>query len=485
MKSSVVRRQAWFQYLVLAVLFVILVFSRLWNLSLTARFTRDESSDLARMHQYWQEKKLTLVGPISSDGQKVFSSLTYYLQLPVTVLFNFAPVGPAVATAIWGCVTVILLFLMWQDQHPEKSWTILASLFYLVIIFWQPLITSSRWAWNPHFIPLWLALAFYLEGRSWRSKYLWVGLAMGLTIHHHYLAILAVGTFALLKLIDLLRKRSWREAGLLVMGYLLAILPFILFDWRHPPGLFFGKYLSGQAPDVSLIGGGDWRWRLSASWQIVAHELVGSVYLLPIYILGLVWLVIDDWRHQRPSCLYLLPVLAQLLAVLVVERLEARYFLPATIFLLRFLAIKRQGFSQKVVGLLLALMLVSSLWQLPKLLTQPTVSPAMSVVQQAGGQVQTILIDHPEIKNANIATLTGQDLDAVAEKYRDLLSIDGISFRAASEYDVSEHLLVISTEDEQAVRQDPNYAMTVFGQSKLRGVYPLASQPWRVYWFSY
>ena len=111
MKSTVVRRRPWFQYLVLASLLVILIFSRLWNLPLTARFTRDESSDLARMHQYWQEKKLTLVGPISSDGQKVFSSLTYYLQLPVTVLFNFAPVGPAVATAIWGCVTAILLFL--------------------------------------------------------------------------------------------------------------------------------------------------------------------------------------------------------------------------------------------------------------------------------------------------------------------------------------------------------------------------------------
>lgn len=49
---------------------LLLLLIRTYNLDHTARMTRDESSDLRRIHQYYIEKKITLVGPESSDKKK-------------------------------------------------------------------------------------------------------------------------------------------------------------------------------------------------------------------------------------------------------------------------------------------------------------------------------------------------------------------------------------------------------------------------------
>ena len=98
--------------LIFSAFIFLIFFTRLYNLDGTARFTRDESSDLARMHEYYQNKQISLVGPISSEGDKVFSSLSYYMILPFAVLFNFTPVSPVYGMAFLGILTAGLLFLI-------------------------------------------------------------------------------------------------------------------------------------------------------------------------------------------------------------------------------------------------------------------------------------------------------------------------------------------------------------------------------------
>lgn len=46
------------------VLAAFVMFTRLWNLENTARFTQDEANDLMRMHTIWKDKDLTLIGQI-------------------------------------------------------------------------------------------------------------------------------------------------------------------------------------------------------------------------------------------------------------------------------------------------------------------------------------------------------------------------------------------------------------------------------------
>ena len=80
---------------ILALLVVTLLFTRLYNLDKTARFIWDESSDLVNIHEIYVDKNITLIGPISEDGSKVFGSLTYYMLLPFAIAGNFDPVSTA------------------------------------------------------------------------------------------------------------------------------------------------------------------------------------------------------------------------------------------------------------------------------------------------------------------------------------------------------------------------------------------------------
>ena len=102
------------------IIFFLLLFTRFYNLDRTARFIWDESSDLVRMHQIYIDRNLTLIGPISEDGNKIFSSLTYYLLLPFAVMGGFHPVSPVYGTAFWGTFTVILLLILVRRLTENK-----------------------------------------------------------------------------------------------------------------------------------------------------------------------------------------------------------------------------------------------------------------------------------------------------------------------------------------------------------------------------
>lgn len=481
-----INRTDWFKWCFFFVLLVGVIFTRFWNINETARFTRDESSDLLRMHQYWQEKKITLVGPISSTGNKVFSSLTYYMQLPVVILNNFTLVSPAIATAAWGVLTVFLLFLIWQSYYKNKKLDWQSILFLVLCVVWHPLVITSRWAWNPHLIPFWLALGFFIERSNWKTKYLWLGLALGMTFHHHYLAIFGVGVFGLLKMIELIRQKKWKSVFLLVGGALIAILPFIIFDLRHPPGLFFGAYLSGGVSDLQGPTLTTFWMRFLASCDIALREIVPwKILWIPIlFLLGR--LMFFDWKNRnKRNLIYIFPVIAQIFASLFVEKAELRYFLPATIFVLMYLLIPREIRAKRIATIIMAIMTIASLFQLPTALTKVEVSPSIAVVSEASAVVTNIFRENEVINNPNIAALTGDDLDALGEKYRDVLAMNKITFKAASEYDATENLFVISNQDEETVRNDPNYAMRFFQQAHLVEKISLKNQPWSVYWFNF
>jgi len=459
-----------------------LILTRFLYLDHTARFTRDESSDLARMHAYWAVKKITLVGPISNDNVKVFSSLTYYMQMPFAAAYNFKPVGPVVGTAFWGVLTVLLvIFLGIRDRGKAFSNSSLL-LFSLLAILWTPLLVTSRWAWNPHLVPFWIALALFLRRINWKWKYLLVGLSFGLSLHNHYIAIFAVGTFGLIESIFLLNKKRWFDLLLLAIGFGLAILPFILFDLRHPPGLFITSYFQAGAPNVVAGPDVSLSSNLLRNFAFALKETVGLIWLQVFFVLMLFVLLFEDFKHSKRHFMFIVPVIAQIIGPIIIDGYHQRYFLPATVFLLVWLIQPRKNNGNRAALYLIIIILIGSVLRLPAVFSSPEQVAPMSAVTEAGDGIVSIMHDN-FVKNPNIAVITGADLDSLGEKYRDLLSIDGISFRAASEYDASENLFVISTEDEESIRGDQNVSMQLFRDSRLIEVKELADKPWKLYWF--
>jgi hypothetical protein len=464
---------------------VAVLFTRFYNLDHTARFTQDESTDLVRMKQYWEERKITLVGPISTDNTKVFSSLTYYMVMPFAAAANFDPIGPVYGTAFWGVLTAVLLILIVHKQYP--NYVLPAT---LLAITWYPLVEMSRWAWNPHFVVFWSALgvlAYLYRAKLFGWGEFLSALCFGMLIHHHYIAVLATAPFIGLLILKHLREKKVRTAALVLVGYVLPILPFIVFDLRHPPGLFITKYLLGETPHVEtslsigLLFSHFWR-----NYTVFIESIaVGWVFQLLIGVLfpALVWFDLRSKSFKR--MLWISPVLVTLLGAVILNEFQARYIYPAVLFLFIWLLLERKDvlgrfISKSIFGLLLFASLLSIIPQLVVTKVPPDIYSLTAVSKLIAHTIQ-----ENTLSNSNVAALAGPDPAPLAEKYRDLIRMYGGDLREASEYSVSENLFVATTNTAEAVALDKSFAMQAFETAELKESFEIPNSEWKVYWYAY
>ncbi len=469
----------------LLVMVSLLVFTRYYNLSSTARYTNDEASDLAHIYQLGQSFKITLVGPISSDNSKVFGSLTYYLQLPFVMAFNYSAVSPAIGTAFWSVITALLMVhLTLKMNRSLRYWM------WGLVLVWYPLVETGRWAWNPHFILLWIfaGLIAFLINKRW-SMYL-AGLLMGLSFHHHYVAIVALFGFFLTQTVALthktkgLIKDTFIKILLFAAGIGSALLPFVVFDLRHPPGLFFTRYLSsGSIPHVASSSADSFIVKFAQVLSGSAGYLVANSHFVWLFGVLVVMALVLDFRNNRKAIWWLLPVLVQLLGMSVLDQYASRYFLPAIPFFIYWLLIPRKNaFSQLLIKLVMAVMILSSLVQLPSLLTQTRVQPSPAAAEKIIQTIRVGMSQHPTV-DINLAVLSSPDSAPLGDSYRLVLGMYGISLKQPSEYDTTSRLIVISTADETTLRQDKSAAMVYFKEVPLEKIDEIDQTGWKVYWF--
>ncbi len=463
--------------------FVTLLFTRFYNLDHTARFTRDESRDLVHMRQIVVDKKLTLVGPISNDNNKVFGSLTYYMLLPFVIGAHFMPIGPAIGAAVWGTLTALILIAITYKVNRRFLIVILP-----LVLLWFPLLETSRWAWNPHFVLFWISLGILFT--CWKKlwAYFSAGISLSLSFHNHYIAFFATSVFVgLLFLQTCLREKAYKRAFALGIGYVLPFLPFFLFDFLHPPGIFVTRYLlGGDTPQTAAF-------TLQSGMEKIAHAAAMSVhYLAPVpylpIVIGvlLVLLAVLDIRARSKNLLWFLPVLAQLGMSVILVDYQTRYFLPALPFLFVWLIVPRKHLASKIAKVITVLLLIGSFLTAHDQLTKTSVPPDIYSLTKATAIIAGVVKDpNTPIKNPNIAVLSAPDTDPMAEKYRDALSIYDIHFLTSAQYNVSENLFVVSPAPEAQLRADGDYAMKPFKNSILRHTYTIPNSPWKVYWFSF
>jgi len=460
----------------LILVLLLIVFFRLYNLGATARFTRDESSDFMRMHQYWVDKKITLVGPISSDNEKVFSSLSYYMLMPFAVLGSFSPISVVYGTAFYGILAAVI-FLLAANKLGREFLPIAA----ILLLFWGPLLQASRWAWNPHYVLFWNAAAtfLYLLGKKRPGFLFFSGLFFGLSFHNHYIAIFASSTFILSASVLFFKKKQFREFLFLFSGYLLAFLPFVLFDLRHPPGLFFGKYFHGSPPGVEGPSLFNFLPRLARNIQVAASYI--SHQRLAFLVAPLIFvLLVYDLRFSRKKIFWFLPVALQLLGGVILAEYAERYFLPAVPFFFFWLILPRKGWGKAVSFSLLLLLIFGSLLSLrSRLLSNPS-PPSINSFQK------TVALLAEEIKSgkpkaANLLVAVSPDRDVLGEKYRDVLLIRGIKLLSPAQYQETKNLFVISASSYEKVRGERSAVMALFEEAGLKKAIA-ADEEWNIYW---
>jgi len=450
-------------YKLLFIFLTFLVFTRFYNLQNTTRFIWDESSDLVKIHQYFIEKKITLVGPVSEDGNKVFSSLTYYLLMPFTILRNFDPLSPAIGSAFFGVITGLLFFLLLKKINPK-----LPAYYYLILIlFWFPLIETSRWAWNPNFIPFWTVLALLVYQKQTNWSFFLTGLILGLTIHHHYLALFSIGAFSLVVFIQTFKKKQLINFFLYGFGIFLTILPFVLFDLRHPPGLFLTRILFFNQAEIKF----DFLYLVNKFIENIKQILFYFTQskILSFILGGLTAsLLVMDIKAKSRSLNYALPWLFQILALSFIVNVYNHYFLPSLIFFIVWLLYPREKNAFLVVKTSLVVLTLGAVFSINHQLTNKNWQTDIPSVRAITNLIVKT-IDTEDLKNNNLAVLVSPDNNIYGRRFRDLLLIKNINLNTKEEYQISDHLFVISTGDENQIRNDPAIEVSNFRNGSLEG----------------
>jgi hypothetical protein len=463
-------------------LFIAVILLRSVNLDITARFLWDESSDLVRMHGIYVDRDITLIGPISEDGNKVFSSLTYYMFMPFAILGSFDPVSPVWGASFWGIITVILLWIYFYRLRQQSvfKWCLVSSL----VVIWTPLLLPSRWAWNPNLIPFWIILALLLlRGKRGMFKFL-AGLALGMTVHHHYLSIIAVAVFLILILLWHTFKGATFKGMLLpfFLGITFSILPFVLFDLTHPPGLFLSRVLyfnylkdgSGASGGADIIG-----------IFINFIEYLGAVYWFKylVSVLVVVLLIKDISARNKKALMYGFTWVFYIISLIVISNVYDHYYLPAVVFFLVWLFVSRKGKERYISTTIAIILLVGSAISIPRLLTEKSWESDMASTKNIVEIVEHEIIAN-DLINPNIAVLTSPDPNIYGRKYRDLMLIrENASIKTKDEYEITDNLFVVSYGSEEDVRADKAAEMNGFRGGVVSGNWEIENSPWKIYRF--
>lgn len=459
----------------------VLVFTRFVNLRHSATFFWDQTEFLVKSHQIWVDKSLTLVGAISEDNTKVWSSLTNYLYMPFTLIGNFSPTSITYAAAFWGCITALAILLT-----VKKLKTRFVAIAAILLLIWFPLVETSRWAWNPHFIPLCVALGVLFSMKKGRLYQFLAGLFLGLTIHFHYLSIIAIGAFSVLYMIEKKQRNKFRQSIYFLFGLISAFLPFVIFDLLHPPGIFINRMVSfatKEGSSITALGYVNGVFEsFTNTFTYYTHSVILSVLL--VFLISL--LFISDFRNQKKNLIFFIPWIAQILVVPFFIYPFNHYLLAGLPFFIFWLLIPRKS-HENYAKIIIIILIVGSVYTIiPQLKDNPfsdiSWHPNIQTVENIQDVIETEIRDK-DLKNVNIAVIGSTDKNTYGLKYRNLLLIDEVRILSRYEYDITDNLFVVSQKNEQDLRDDKAYEIKAFKDGRIVNEWSY-NNGWKLYLFN-
>lgn len=354
---------------------------RLIHLRLTMQFLADQGRDVITAYGILHGD-IALVGPSTSVGSMFLGPFYYYFMAPWLALANNDPIGPTLAVAFLGVITIPFLF--WVGKKIVG--TVPALIGTLAFTVAPVAIEYTRFSWNPNPAPFVMLVILLAIWQAWNGRARWwgvVALAWAVMIQLHYVALLSLVPAGIFWLADCVRAHrqqdfarfkallGWAGAGVLIVA--LALSPLVVFDIRFQGTISKGfvDFFDGDnsGPKIALSetflrvlkeqhgralhtlfeiwGGKDWSaWYrtintgllvlfigtiASALWRTRGTKLQTGIVLLVVSlytsILGLAWYQSVVFHHYIT---YLLPVSYLLTGVVIVE-LRRRLSIVGTI----------------------------------------------------------------------------------------------------------------------------------------------------------
>lgn len=236
MKTKLVKRN--FFLVALISIMVVGAFLRLVGLSDWLHFAGDEGRDLFIVEDIISGENFRLLGPSASTGGFFLGPAYYYLMALALLVVNH-PAAPAFMVAFIGIATIGLIYLA-ARRIANPAAGLIAALIYATSLV---AITYDRWSWNPNTLPFFVTLIIWCawginqkprgSDKLWSSgtKYtLLLGLALGIAIQLHAVALLLFPALLIFWIIFHPRVKSWR-VWLIGSGvFLITQIPWVWYE---------------------------------------------------------------------------------------------------------------------------------------------------------------------------------------------------------------------------------------------------------------
>lgn len=214
-------------------------FYRLYHIMDYMTFLGDEGRDVLIAYNILHGN-LTLLGPTASVGGFFLGPIYYYFIAPFLWLFNYNPVGPAIMVALFGIVTVWLVYKVGKEFFGASVGIIAGGLYAI-----SPLVvTYSRSSWNPNLMPFFSLLTLYFIYKAVRKNniklFVFSGFLFGITMQLHYLALfLGIIMCVYILLCQFVYSKNnflsktIKQYIFILLGFIAGWSPFLAFEIRH------------------------------------------------------------------------------------------------------------------------------------------------------------------------------------------------------------------------------------------------------------
>jgi len=213
------------------------VILRFYKLQEFITFLGDQGRDAIIIKRIITFEHLPAIGPPSSIGLIFLGPFYYYFVAPFLLLFNFNPLGLAVAVATLSLLSIVLFYCITKNLINRETSLISTAL----IVFSSVLIDAARFAWNPNLLPLFAFLTLYFFYKMVDKKSTRYSIACGaflaLSFQLHHLAGLLIIPMALVYIFQLLTNSKklpyFLQVGTFIASFILISFPLILFDVKN------------------------------------------------------------------------------------------------------------------------------------------------------------------------------------------------------------------------------------------------------------
>lgn len=262
--------------ILLILILILAAFFRLYKIEALHGFAADADLYSWIVKDIIIEKHFRLVGQLTSTEGIYAGVGFYYLLAPFFLITKMDPIGAVIFATLVGLLTVVSFYFVFRKLISTNAG--LVGAFLQAIL---PLrVGYDRWVVPSITVNLWCVWFFYtlLKILKGERKYLIPGLFLAGLIWHVHLALTPL--ILLLPLSVILSKKSpgKKVFFLGVLAFILPMLPFILFEFRHnflQTMSFYNAFSVGT--NVTL---------LEKTLKIL-NESLGSNFYLKIFLLFL------------------------------------------------------------------------------------------------------------------------------------------------------------------------------------------------------